>query len=143
MSREMDSSRDSPNLRPNESGTDSDVGSLSPSNVSEPNLVPSSTSDSVPPQPDLEPSPRAPTPPSTRETEETEHAYWAELQEDTSTPDEEELKEIDGAEADYSACDRRCQFRTLGRRRSPEEGSGLLTLVGRHILGKQFLSGLG
>ncbi|KAJ5535960.1 hypothetical protein N7513_009146 [Penicillium frequentans] len=102
----MDSSQNSPNLRPNESGTGSDVGSLSAPNVSEPNLVPSPTSEhSVPPQTESEPSPRAPTPPPTRETEETEHAYWAELQEDTSTPDEEELKEIDGAEADYSACD--------------------------------------
>lgn len=118
----MDSSRNSPNLRPNESGTGSDVGSLSPSNVSESNLVPSPTSEhSVPLQTELEPSPRAPTLPPTRETEETEHAYWAELQEDTSIPDEEELKEIDGAEADYSACDRRCQFRTLGRGEAPRK----------------------
>jgi hypothetical protein len=50
---------------------------------------------------------RVPTPPPTvAPGEEIEHAYWAEFQEDTTTPDEEELKEIDGADADYSACDR-------------------------------------
>lgn len=41
-----------------------------------------------------------------RPAQETEHAYWAEFEEDTTLPDEEELKEIDGADADYSACDR-------------------------------------
>lgn len=35
-----------------------------------------------------------------------EHAYWAEYEEDTTTPGEDELKEIEGADADYSACDR-------------------------------------
>lgn len=50
---------------------------------------------------------RAPTPSHTVEPgEEIEHAYWAEYEEDTSTPGEDELKEIDGADADYSACDR-------------------------------------
>lgn len=50
---------------------------------------------------------RVPTPPPTvAPSEEIEHAYWAEFQEDTTTPDEEELKEINGADADYSACDR-------------------------------------
>lgn len=38
--------------------------------------------------------------------ESIEHAYWTEFEEDTTTPDEEELKEIDGADADYSARDR-------------------------------------
>lgn len=47
--------------------------------------------------------------PPTREAE-VEHAYWAEFEEDTTTPDEEELKEIEGAEADYSARDRMCQW---------------------------------
>lgn len=62
-------------------------------------------------QPDstLESHPRAPTPPPTTQSEEeVEHAYWADIEEDTSTPGEEELKEIEGAEADYSACD--CRF---------------------------------
>ncbi|KAJ5642014.1 Zinc fingerRING-type [Penicillium lividum] len=108
----MDSSRNSANLPPNSSGTGSDVGSLSPSNISEPNIVPSSISEhsvtprvatQEQPQP-VRPNPRAPTPPPS-DPEETEHAYWADLHEDTSTPDEEEMKEIDAAEADYSACD--------------------------------------
>jgi hypothetical protein len=45
-------------------------------------------------------------PPTVESGEEIEHAYWAEFEEDTTTPDEEELREIDGADADYSACDR-------------------------------------
>lgn len=50
---------------------------------------------------------RAPTPSHTVEPgEEIGHAYWAEYEEDTSTPGDDELKEIDGADADYSACDR-------------------------------------
>ncbi|KAJ5919525.1 hypothetical protein N7454_009360 [Penicillium verhagenii] len=100
----MDSSR---NLRPNDSGTGREVGSLTPSNLSEPNIVPSPTPEgSVPPTSvSAQERTRVPSPPPTRETEETEHAYWAELQEDRSTPDEDELKEIEGAEADYSACD--------------------------------------
>lgn len=36
----------------------------------------------------------------------TEHAYWAEFEEDTTLPGEEELKEIESADADYSARDR-------------------------------------
>jgi len=48
-------------------------------------------------------------PPPTQPSEEVEHAYWADIEEDTTTPDEEELKEIDAAEADYSARD--CTFR--------------------------------
>lgn len=49
-----------------------------------------------------------PTPisPSTDSTD-LEHAYWAEYEEDTTTPDEDEMKEIDGGDSDYSACDRR------------------------------------
>ncbi|KAJ5104302.1 hypothetical protein NUU61_001649 [Penicillium alfredii] len=38
-------------------------------------------------------------------TEPLEHAYWAEFEEDPSTPDEEEIKEIEGTDGDYSACD--------------------------------------
>lgn len=50
--------------------------------------------------------PRAPMPPPpTQPSEEVEHAYWADIEEDTTTPDGEELKEIDAAEADYSARD--------------------------------------
>lgn len=69
-----------------------------------------STVNAVEPSEPLRPSqPRAPTPPPTvAPNEEIEHAYWAEFEEDTTTPDEEELKEIDGADADYSACD--CEF---------------------------------
>ncbi|KAJ5566687.1 uncharacterized protein N7459_010069 [Penicillium hispanicum] len=52
------------------------------------------------------PHPRALTPPPTvQPAEEIEHAFWADLEEDTTVPDEEELKEIDRADADYSACD--------------------------------------
>lgn len=52
-------------------------------------------------------SPRPPTPlPTVEPGEVIEHAYWAEFEEDTTTPGEEELKEIEGADADYSARDR-------------------------------------
>jgi hypothetical protein len=42
-------------------------------------------------------------------SEELEHAYWAEYEEDTTIPDEDEMKEIDSGDSDYSASDRRCQ----------------------------------
>lgn len=63
-------------------------------------------------QPDMssESQPRAPTPPPTEPiapAEEVEHAYWAEFEEDTSSPDAEEMKEINSSDQDYSACDRR------------------------------------
>ena len=46
-------------------------------------------------------------PPSTAvPSEEPEHAYWAEYEEDTTSPDEDEMKEIDGGDSDYSASDR-------------------------------------
>lgn len=52
-----------------------------------------------------------PNPPSTSVTsEELEHAYWAEYEEDTTTPDEDETKEIDGGDSDYSASDRMFQM---------------------------------
>ncbi|GAD99928.1 conserved hypothetical protein [Paecilomyces variotii No. 5] len=35
--------------------------------------------------------------------EEVEHAYWAEIEEDHSAPDEAELKDIESADGDYSA----------------------------------------
>lgn len=75
-------------------------------------------------------SPPASTTPTTIEPgENIEHAYWAEYEEDTSTPGEEELKEIDSADADYSACDR--EFHVV----SQESGPGLLmpcqTRIGR------------
>lgn len=57
-----------------------------------------------------EPHLSAPTPPPTAlRTEVLEHAYWAEFDEDTTTPEEDELKEIEGADTDYSADDRRCK----------------------------------
>lgn len=50
-------------------------------------------------------SPRPPTPPSMPR----EHAYWADIEEDLSVPDEAEIKEIEAkADKDYSAHDRRC-----------------------------------
>jgi hypothetical protein len=45
-------------------------------------------------------------PAPTQPSEEIEHAYWAEYEEDTTTPDEEEMKEIEGGDSDYSAGDR-------------------------------------
>jgi hypothetical protein len=54
------------------------------------------TSDQSPPV--TQPTPITP--------EEVEHAYWAEYEEDTTTPDEDEMKEIDGGDSDYSASDR-------------------------------------
>lgn len=40
------------------------------------------------------------------ETPEVEHAYWAEIEEDTSEPNESEMKEIEAAaDKDYSAYD--------------------------------------
>jgi hypothetical protein len=53
-------------------------------------------------------SPTSP-PTPTQAPEEIEHAYWAEYEEDTTTPDEEEMKEIDGGDSDYSAGDRMFQ----------------------------------
>ncbi|KAJ9232793.1 hypothetical protein DTO169E5_7353 [Paecilomyces variotii] len=47
-----------------------------------------------------EPTPAAPQPPA---EEEVEHAYWAEIEEDHSAPDEAELKDIESADGDYSA----------------------------------------
>ena len=71
------------------------------SSVDQPETAPESAPES---------HPRPPMPPSaTQPGEEVEHAYWADIEEDRTTPDEEELKEIDAAEADYSACD--CMFR--------------------------------
>lgn len=49
-------------------------------------------------------TPPAPIPPS----EELEHAYWAEYEEDTTVPDEDEMKEIVSGDSDYSASDRAC-----------------------------------
>lgn len=63
-------------------------------------------------QPDTssESQPRAPTLPPTEPitpAEDVEHAYWAEFEEDISSPDAEEMKEINSSDQDYSACDRR------------------------------------
>lgn len=85
-----------------------------------------------------EPHLPAPTPPPTApHTEVLEHAYWAEFEEDTTTPEEDELKEIDGADADYSASDRRSILLATPRL------SEVTDAVTRPLLGKQFLSGLG
>ncbi|CAI7601046.1 unnamed protein product [Penicillium palitans] len=51
-------------------------------------------------------------------SEELEHAYWAEYEEDATIPDEDEMKEIDGGDSDYSASDHKYWetnfFRDLG-----------------------------
>lgn len=81
----------------------------SPSDLPEANAVPRDSVNATE-QPDSasEPRPRAPTPPPAIDSaEDVEHAYWAEFEEDTTTPDEEEFKEIEGSDTDYSACDRR------------------------------------
>lgn len=59
--------------------------------------------------------PQSPHPPSP----ELEHAYWAEFEEDTSVPDEEEMKEIEAAvdAPDYSAS--RCTFPPGTNTRNP------------------------
>lgn len=110
----MDSSQSSGNPGPIESGIDNDLVSPT-SNVPEPIVMPSlAAEDSVPPvsvasehtQENSESETQSSTPP-TIDSEELEHAYWAEYEEDNTTPDEEELKEIEGSEADYSARDRR------------------------------------
>ncbi|EAW14944.1 putative MATH and UCH domain protein [Aspergillus clavatus NRRL 1] len=60
-----------------------------PSSQNDDQQPPVTVSDPTPPQP---PHP------------ELEHAYWAEIEEDTSVPDEEEMKEIEStADGDYSA----------------------------------------
>ena len=51
----------------------------------------------------------APQPAPILPSEELEHAYWAEYEEDTTVPDEDEMKEIEGGDSDYSASDRKCQ----------------------------------
>lgn len=59
--------------------------------------------------PETESSSRSPPQPAPiMPSEELEHAYWAEYEEDTTIPDEDEMKEIDGGDSDYSASDRRC-----------------------------------
>lgn len=70
---------------------------ISPASVEHPESAPGPAPNS---------HPRAPTPPPTAQPgQEIEHAYWADIEEDRTTPSQEELKEINGAEADYSACD--------------------------------------
>ncbi|KAJ5223250.1 hypothetical protein N7468_007792 [Penicillium chermesinum] len=98
----MESERDSsPNTQSaSEVGPENDANTLS--GVSVPgatNAPETQTSEAV--QDAVQP-PSAPVPNSASDTE---HAYWAEFEEDTTLPDEEELKEIEGADADYSACD--------------------------------------
>lgn len=66
-------------------------------------------------------APELASPRSTTAIEPGEHAYWAEFEEDTTTPDEEELKKIDGADADYSARDRESH--------ADLQGSGLVLLM--------------
>ncbi|KAF7718202.1 Ubiquitin carboxyl-terminal hydrolase [Penicillium ucsense] len=83
-----------------------------PSRQSVSDLTPTTPqTDTVPPvSPTETPSetvhaPRLPSSTSVEPDELVEHAYWAEIAEDRSGPDEEELKEINSAEQDYSACD--------------------------------------
>lgn len=107
----MDPSRGAVNNRLSVPETEAhDLGSPnSPSNPPDTNSTPIQPSvDAFESSDPVSPTqPRAPTPPLTVEPgEEIEHAYWAEFEEDTTTPNEAELKEIDGADADYSACDR-------------------------------------
>jgi hypothetical protein len=97
---------------------------ITPSTPSETSLSASTSPDeliSSVEQPEMpsESQPRAPTPPPTEPVgspaEEVEHAYWAEFEEDSSTPDGDEMKEINGSDQDYSACDRRFHPKTKGR----------------------------
>jgi hypothetical protein len=52
-----------------------------------------------------------PPPPPPPPAEEQEPATWADIEEDLSTPDEAELKEIESADGDYSAYE--CELRVL------------------------------
>ncbi|KAJ5957977.1 Zinc finger RING-type [Penicillium vulpinum] len=85
------------------SGTEDDTARTNPENQSDQSPESSRST----PQP-------APILPS----EELEHAYWADYEEDTTVPDEEEMKEIDGGDSDYSASDHKYWetnfFRDLG-----------------------------
>lgn len=57
---------------------------------------------------DISAPPRPPPP-------EAEHAYWAEMEEDTSVPDEAEMKEIESAaDGDYSAYECKSRQITVG-----------------------------
>ncbi|KAJ5803717.1 uncharacterized protein N7518_000020 [Penicillium psychrosexuale] len=60
----------------------------------------------------------APQPAPILPSQELEHAYWAEYEEDTTVPDEDEMKEIEGGDSDYSASDHKYWetnfFRDLG-----------------------------
>lgn len=133
----MDPSRDAVSNRLSVPETEAhDLGSPnSPSNPPDTNSTPIQSSVDVFEPSDSAPStqPRVPTPPLTVEPgEEIEHAYWAELEEDTTTPDEAELKEIDGADADYSACDRKFFPNLTGDSR----GSGRLLTPWQIRIGK-------
>lgn len=74
--------------------------------------------------------------PSIPPAEELEHAYWAEFEEDTTVPDEGELEEIDGAEADYSASDRRFP---AWPPTCPSDSVKVTNVVQRSLLGRQLL----
>lgn len=123
----MDPSRDNLTTPPTSVPTVPEINQVQGSDNTLPtpsdSSVPSSQSsdDSVPSivvgQPEMpsESQPRAPTPLPTEpvgQAEEVEHAYWAEFEEDTSTPDAEEMKEINSSDQDYSACDRRFHPKT-------------------------------
>ena len=59
--------------------------------------------------------PAATTTPPRPAPPEVETAYWADIEEDTSLPDEAEMKEIESAaDGDYSAYE--CEYRTTIRR---------------------------
>lgn len=82
-----------------------------PSDVGPMPLNPVTGTEQSEPVTDLRPQ-IPPPPPAVESTEEVEPAYWADFEEDTTVPDDEELKEIDGVDADYSARDRRFPAKT-------------------------------
>lgn len=121
-----------------DTGVDNDRTSANPPSTTQEPIVVSSQPPQAP-VPSVE-QPEAMSPAQTRaptsplavvSEEEIEHAYWAELEEDTSTPDEEEMKEIDGADADYSACDR--EFYPISRNMSQGLLTPWQTRIGRAI----------
>lgn len=106
----------SPNSNPRLSVSETGTGTNSPSRPSiaeenAPSPAPATSPERFESVPAVHPP--APTPPRMVEPGQAiEHAYWAEHEEDTTTPGEDELKEIEGADADYSACDRECHPNT-------------------------------
>lgn len=98
-----------PRLSVSERGTDSEVR-ISSTPVDNTVAVPVRDEGPLSPASSEQPQSLSLRAPTVEPVEGIEHAYWAEYEEDTSTPSEEELKEMEGADADYSACDRECNF---------------------------------